>query len=206
MRAFKLAAGLGRSSTGRSGRRKGSGRAAGGRGGVASSRGGGRAKKVMEDDTSSASDMSSQEHCGAETEEPQCEKIGELLLGRCPRAAPGERTLELWGGGRFAFAEIRSKGIHIGHGVTRGLHVNADGYAAGTPCKKAITGKSLESLELDEIKLRLKRWVAAGLVHPFPEGRQRQSHIALGGKGLEEFRSSGSWGDMGHDDLDALLA
>ena len=133
MRAFKLAAGLGRSSTGRSGRRKGSGRAAGGRGGVARSSGRGRAKNVMQDGASSASDMSSQEHCGAETEKPQCENIGGSLLGRCPRAAPGERSLELWGGGRFAFAEIRPKGIHIGYGVTCGLRVNADGYSAGTP-------------------------------------------------------------------------
>ena len=56
------------------------------------------------------------------------------------------------------------------------------------------------------IKLRLKRWVVAGLVHPFPEDSQRQCHIALGGKSLEEFGSSGSWGDMGHDDMDALMA
>ena len=51
-------------------------------------------------------------------------KLGETLHGLCfpCRAAPGERILEEWGGGRFAFAMIVPKGVHIGYGVTCGLH------------------------------------------------------------------------------------
>ena len=123
-----------------------------------------------------------------------------------PRAAPGERIIETWGAGRFPFAQIESKGIHIGYGVTCGLHTNADGYAAGTACKKTISGAEHLALGEEEIKLRLKRWVAAGLVQHFEPPRERQGHINCGGKGLRDLGSDGSWGDLGHAELDAILA
>ena len=38
-----------------------------------------------------------------------------------------------------------------------------------------------------------------------PETRQRQAHIDLGGKRLDEFASDGAWGDWTNEDLDVML-
>ena len=113
--------------------------------------------------------------------------------------------LEYWGAGRFAFARIQSKGVHIGYGVTCALHVNSDGYAAGTPCKKALTGQEVLALGENECKLRLKRWLVAGLKHTLDPARERQSHVNLGGRHLIVFASNSHWGSFEHADLDALL-
>ena len=71
---------------------------------------------------------------------------------------------------------------------------------------KTISGAEHLALGEEEIKLRLKRWVAAGLVRHFEPPRERQGHINFGGKGLRDLGSDGSWGDLGHAELDAILA
>ena len=81
------------------------------------------------------------------------------------RVAPGEQVIEYWGGDRFAFARIMPKGVLSGYGAYCARHTNSDGYAAKTPCKKAITLGNPPMTE-DEARLRLKRWVIAGTVGP----------------------------------------
>ena len=121
------------------------------------------------------------------------------------RAKPGERIMEWWGGEErgFAFAFIVPNGVHTGYGVVCGRHCNADGHAAGTPCKKAI--KKQDGMSEDEAKLRLKRWLMAGNTMPLAAGSERQSHIKLGGVGLKGFGSDTDWGAFGHADLDLYI-
>jgi hypothetical protein len=121
------------------------------------------------------------------------------------RAAPGEKVMEVWGD-RFPFAEIKRKGVFVGYGVTCALHVNADGEAGGTPCKKSITiGGS--GISLGEARLRLKRWLVAGKFHALDPAKERKSHIALGGLHLSHLGGDQpSWSDFPEDDLDALIA
>ena len=121
------------------------------------------------------------------------------------RVARGEQVIEYWGGDRFAFARIMPKGVLSGYGAYCARHSNSDGYAAKTPCKKAITLGNPPMTE-DEARLRLKRWIIAGSIHMLePETRQRQAHIDLGGKRLDDFASGGVWGDWTNEDLDVML-
>ena len=96
-----------------------------------------------------------------------------------------------------------SKGVHTGWGVSCGRHVNADGFAADTRCKKAIS--KTPDLTQAEARLRLKRWLVAAAHFLLEPGRERQSHIGLGGKSLAEFASTTEWGEFGDEDLDELL-
>ena len=57
----------------------------------------------------------------------------------------------------------------------------------------------------DEARLRLKRWLVVGGVHPLDEDQERQSHIKAGGRNLEELASSTDSGDFGHAELDRLI-
>ena len=121
------------------------------------------------------------------------------------RVAPGEQIIEYWGGDRFPFARIMPKGVLTGYGAYCARHTNSDGYAAKTHCKKAITLGNPPMTE-DEARLRLKRWIIAGSVHNLePKTRERQAHIDMGGKRLDDFGSDGTWGDWGNEDLDVLL-
>ena len=121
------------------------------------------------------------------------------------RVGPGEQIVEYWGGSRFAFSRIKPKGVLKGYGAYCMRHVHSDGYAAKTPCKKAISLGEPPMTE-DEARLRLKRWIMAGSVHHLePETRQRQAHIDMGGKHLRDFASDGTWGDWTNEDLDAML-
>ena len=195
MKAFRLVAGLTRRSKDTGGRHRS-------RCGTAASGSKRQARKVMEDDTSSESELSSQEEGVASG----LAELGEALPGKCPsRVGPRERVMETWGGGQFPFAHIVSKGILVGYGVTCGRHNNEDGHASGTPCKKAITGCAALALGENECKLRLKRWLAAGFFHPLPQPRQRQAHIAIGGKSLNDLGCDSSWAELGHADLDDIL-
>ena len=164
--------------------------------------------------------MDSSGSCSSGSQESEEEKSGEeepavgsalkKASGRVGRSMwptdgsdRGHKVLESWGGGRFAFSWIESKGVHTGWGVSCGRHVNADGFAADTRCKKAIS--KTPDLTQAEAKLRLKRWLVAAAHFPLEPGRERQSHIGLGGKSLAEFASTTEWGDFGDEDLDELL-
>ena len=125
--------------------------------------------------------------------------------GPAAHAKANERVVEWWDG-RFPFARIMGPGEQIiGWGVTCGLHTNADGRCAGTPCKKSVTiGRSGLS-ELEAAK-RLKRWLVTAQFHALEPASERQSHVAKGGVQLREYASgTAGWEDL-DPDLDILLA
>ena len=62
-----------------------------------------------------------------------------------------------------------------------------------------------DGMSEDEAKLRLKRWLMAGAIMPLEGGRERQSHIKLGGVGLKGLGSDTDWGTFGHADLDLYI-
>ena len=172
--------------------------------------GGIKKPKTMDSSSSCSSGTQQSDSEKSEDEEPAVGLALKKATGRAPRrvlpkcALEGDgKILETWGGGRFAFSWIESKGVHCGWGVSCGRHVNADGTMAGTRCKKAIASAGLTE---EEAKLRLKRWlVAAKDPDALGVERQRQSHIALGGPSLAEFSSTGEWGELDGEFLDLQI-
>ena len=105
----------------------------------------------------------------------------------------------------FPFSRIEKAGKLIGFGVACCRHSNRDGYAAKTPCKKAISIGNNPVLSQSEASLRLKRWLVVGQMHPLDPDRERQSHIALGGTSLCDLSSETEWGEFPHADLDFMI-
>ena len=218
MRAFRLAAGLRQPREKRNNKAAGVGKGAGrGRGGA---RGRGerrRGPKIMAHETTDSESSQASGH----VEDDDDYEIGKALHVLDPKAAapaaaaargkaafrakPGERIMEWWGGEErgFPFAFIVPGGVHTGYGVVCGRHCNADGHAAGTPCKKVIMKQ--DGMSEDEAKLRLKRWLMAGAIMPLTVGRERQSHIKLGGVSLKGLGSDTDWGEFDHADLDLYI-
>ena len=62
-----------------------------------------------------------------------------------------------------------------------------------------------DGMSEDEAKLRLKRWLMAGAIMPLTVGRERQSHIKLGGVSLKGLGSDTDWGEFDHADLDLYI-
>ena len=89
-----------------------------------------------------------------------------------------------WGNGDWQLAEIYSKGRLVGCGATCKGHFTLGSDAT---CKKSVTfGTS--GLSRDDLMLRLKRWLIAGLDDAdWEEDDPRAEHIAMGGKFLRDF-------------------
>ena len=125
------------------------------------------------------------------------------------KAKQNERVLETWAG-KFPFAEIWSKDgtEHLGYGVTCGLHTNANGVAATTPCKKWLSLGKTEKLDREECAKRLKRWLVLGKIKgdSFNPECRRQSHISWGGMLLKDFASGVAGWDELDPDLDFFLS
>ena len=123
------------------------------------------------------------------------------------KAVAGERIIEWWDG-RFPFARIERRGVHIGWGVTCALHHNANGKFNKTHCKKTLTiGKTGWSKDLDqaEAMLRLKRWLVCGKFHPLDPKEERQSHVNIPLEALGSGPDEGDWGGL-DDDIDMLVS
>ena len=117
------------------------------------------------------------------------------------KAKPGENVIEWWAN-KFPFARTTT-----GYGVVCGLHTNADGRCAGTPCKKNLTiGES--GITEQEARLRLKRWIVVGEIHKgqFDPQCIRQSHVHVGGKHCKDLGSDVcGWSDLSEADLDVII-
>ena len=87
----------------------------------------------------------------------------------------------------FELATIYRQGVMVGCGATCGRHLD-DVRKTDDPCKKQVTiGKGGE-LDEPTLKLRLKRWLVAGLLEEHKWGtEQRSSHLLLGGQHLRQF-------------------
>ncbi len=227
MKVFRQSQGL--TQSGKKGRGgpsggRGKGRGSGGRGGAASSSadptGSGAAPKpkpkktlVMEDDTSDASDETSDGPIAKPSHDKKVAS-GHVAPGKAtPHVNPAkanERVVEWWDG-RFPFARIfgpaNAVGTRkvIGWGVTCSLHTNEDGRCAGTPCKKSVTIGKGDELTEEEACKRLKRWLIVGKIDPLDASCQRQSHVSKGGVQLRDFATGvAGWEEL-DPDLDTLL-
>ena len=86
--------------------------------------------------------------------------------------------------GPFNLAPIYTDGVKTGYGAICGLHSNADD-APNIYCRKALT---IGELSDEECRVRLKRWLLAGLRDDdWPEGQGRSMHLSLGGLRLVDF-------------------
>ena len=112
--------------------------------------------------------------------------------------------IEYWDG-RFPFSSIEPKGMLCGYGVGCGKHINRNGKAKHTPCKKAFYFLKGTTITEDEASLRLKRWLVVGKLHPLDDDQERASHTAIGGRNLRDLASDTDWGAFGHADLDLLI-
>ena len=109
--------------------------------------------------------------------------------GAAPPAPPlrgrgrGARRGEGWGRGRWELAIIERDGVVVGYGATCKDHEDPGDSAV---CKKSVTiGKN--GLSLDELKLRLKRWLIAGIDDDDWGEDKRTKHVGMGGLRMVEF-------------------
>ena len=159
-------------------------------------------KNIMADDSSdSSSESEDQEDIeNADKSEPHTKKG---LDQATHKAAAGERIIDWWDG-RFPFAQIERKGVHIGWGVTCGLHSNANGKFNKTPCKKTLT-IGTKGMNQAEAMLRLKRWLVCAIFHPLDPDEQRQSHVNIPLDLLGSGPDEGGWESL-DEDLDMLVS
>ena len=95
-----------------------------------------------------------------------------------------QRRSEAWG--VFHLGPIYSQGVQTGYGAICGLHRNSED-GPGIYCRKALTTSELSE---EDCRLRLKRWLLAGLQDSdWPEGQGRSMHLSLGGLRLVDFSS-----------------
>ena len=98
-----------------------------------------------------------------------------------------QRRGESWG--VFYLAPIYTQGVRTGYGAICGLHQNSDDVP-GTSCRKALTTGDLPE---EECRVRLKRWLMAGLDDKnWPAGQERSLHLSMGGLRLVDFSSGES--------------
>ena len=84
----------------------------------------------------------------------------------------------------FNLGPIYSEGVRTGYGAICGLHSNSED-APGIYCRKALT---IGDLSEEDCRLRLKRWLLAGLKDDdWPEDQARSRHLSLGGLRLVDF-------------------
>ena len=96
--------------------------------------------------------------------------------------ATRQRRSEAWG--VFHLGPIYSQGVQTGYGAICGLHSNSED-APGIYCRKALTTCELSE---EDCRVRLKRWLLAGLQDSdWPEGQGRSMHLSLGGLRLVDF-------------------
>ena len=96
-----------------------------------------------------------------------------------------QRVGERWGSLGWELASVPSRN---GYGATCKLHTDLDN--PGKVCKKSVTiGAS--GLSINECRLRLKRWLVAGLDDsewpPESDDSQASHHISMGGRYLRDF-------------------
>ena len=104
--------------------------------------------------------------------------------GAVAPAGRGDRA-EAWG--PFELATIYRQGVMVGCGATCGRHLD-DVRKTDDPCKKQVTFGKGGELDEPTLKLRLKRWLVAGLLEEHKWGtEQRSSHVLLGGQHLRQF-------------------
>ena len=105
-----------------------------------------------------------------------------------PPVAPRERVSERWGSGNWSLVPIRKKTGAVvtiaGYGAMCKDHLDVDDPAI---CKKQVSvGKN--GLSVDTLRVRMKRWLIAGLDdHEWEEGSKKTHHISMGGTYLVEF-------------------
>ena len=100
-------------------------------------------------------------------------------------AVPGrswQRRGERWG--IFTISPIvRSRdGRVTGYGAICGMHTDADTPARlQCQCKKATAWRETSDISRDEVRVRLKRWLLAGILsqHEWPLHQLRTSHVQL---------------------------
>ena len=81
-------------------------------------------------------------------------------------------------------ALIYRRGEIVGAGAICGDH--HDGLVPGLRCKKAVTLGS-SGLTIAVLRLRLKRWLIAGLDDEALGEHKRTAHVGMGGKYLKDF-------------------
>ena len=164
-------------------------------------RGRGRGRGRGEEDNPAVSDQDS-ESSGFVVEEAVSDQ--ELQLAQDDPGGGGEPPLpppppappppplpaagnQRWGNGDWDIGPVRDLkkgGLVIGCGChCRGHH----DYGNPLVCKKSVTfGKS--GLSYDALRLRIKRWLIAGLDdQDWDEDAKRSKHVSMGGKFLREF-------------------
>ena len=215
MKILRMAAGLTvkstRKKTAATGRGRGGargGRGCRGRAGSSADAMPAPAKKVMGDDSSGGSseseDHESEENADkSEPVKPPPDAPKKGVNQATHKAAKGERIIEWWDG-RFPFARIERKGVHIGWGVTCALHQNANGKFNKTPCKKTLNIGNT-GIDQAEAMLRLKRWLVCGKFHPLDPKEERQSHVNISLEALGSGPDEGDWGGL-DDDIDMLVS
>lgn len=86
--------------------------------------------------------------------------------------------------GGFSFGAHLQPGVQTGYGAISGLHSNSED-PPGIYCRKALTASELSE---EDCRVRLKRWLLAGLQDSdWPEGESRSMHLSLGGLRLIYF-------------------
>ena len=99
------------------------------------------------------------------------------------------RVGEPWGSRHWELAPIRdSVGHVIGCGATCKDHIDVEGPRAGLVCKSSVTiGQS--GLSFEELRLRMKRWLLAGVDDEAwaDRDRMRTHHVGMGGRYMHEF-------------------
>ena len=103
-----------------------------------------------------------------------------------PFPAPGKRAAlrrgEAWGS--FFISPLYRSGVHVGWEGLCNLHQDSHDKQ-GTSCKKSLAKGHLSDAEC---KLRLKRWLVAGLDDAgWKRGLQRSHHVSFGGHLLSHF-------------------
>ena len=130
-----------------------------------------------------------------EREEPEFRPAeSEQASGRVPEEAassltrPQKRSKQSRGtqSGPFIISPIVPASGQTGWGAICGLHRDRND-SKGASCKKALS-LSICGGSHEVCKLRLKRWLHAGLDDKkWPRHTQRSHHLTLGGKGLIDF-------------------
>lgn len=157
---------------------------------------------------------SSRSDSQGEQEEEQSEENDTMGLFSAPEAEPLERPLarvdsvnrrrnvrrgQVWGSQpSFQIAPIHAAGslTPTGWGAICGIH--RDPSNPTLQCKKAM---SCQHLSEDECKLRLKRWLVAGLNTAGWGDNQRECHVSLGGVQLSQFSVG-----LSHAELDERVS
>ena len=120
------------------------------------------------------------------------------------RVRPGDRSLEHHG--LATIAEVRSRGVLVGFGITCRRHSDASDRP-GIVCKKQLLLGN-PSMSHVEAKLRLKRWYVVGTqarAETWCPEKARSSHLGFGGQRLQLLGSDAEeWRDISDEELNDM--